>query len=97
MYLSTKWWFSLPCSFVGRIFDHALEYSPSKSILIHALSVCISLLDPQSSASGPLTQIQSIRSQHLYEPTYPVNPETISAMLSKLGKSASVQISMNAS
>lgn len=74
-----------PCSFVGRIFDQVLEYSQSKSALVHALSVCISLLDPQRLAFSPL--IQSIRSQHLHEPPFPVNPETIDAMLPKLGKS----------
>eukprot|EP00268_Persea_americana_P025306 TRINITY_DN2466_c0_g1_i6.p1 TRINITY_DN2466_c0_g1~~TRINITY_DN2466_c0_g1_i6.p1 ORF type:complete len:584 (-),score=119.25 TRINITY_DN2466_c0_g1_i6:1229-2980(-) len=70
-------------SFVGRIFDQVQEYSQSKSVLVQALSVCISLLDPQRLAFSPL--IQSIRSQHLHEPPFPVNPETIDAMLPKLG------------
>lgn len=72
------------CSFVGRIFDHALEDSHSKSGLVHSLSVCISLLDPKRTVSSPF--IQSIRSQHMYESHIPVNPETVGAMLPKLGK-----------
>ncbi|KAJ9698100.1 hypothetical protein PVL29_007281 [Vitis rotundifolia] len=70
-------------SFVGRIFDHALEDSHSKSGLVHSLSVCISLLDPKRTVSSPF--IQSIRSQHMYESHIPVNPETVGAMLPKLG------------
>ncbi|KAF8402753.1 hypothetical protein HHK36_010843 [Tetracentron sinense] len=70
-------------SFVARIFGHALEDAQSNSGLVHSLSVCVSLLDPKRSASSPL--FHSIRSQHLYEPPISVNPETVSAMLSKLG------------
>ncbi|KAA8544056.1 hypothetical protein F0562_021767 [Nyssa sinensis] len=70
-------------SFVGRIFGHALEDSHSKSGLVHSLSVCISLLDPKRSIPSPL--MHSIRSQHTYESTIPVNPETVDAMLPKLG------------
>ncbi|KAL9353858.1 hypothetical protein Peur_051828 [Populus x canadensis] len=71
-------------SFVARIFGHALEDSHSKSGLVNSLSVCISLLDPKRSAmSSPL--MHSFRSHHIYESPIPVNPETISAMLPKLG------------
>eukprot|EP00268_Persea_americana_P004482 TRINITY_DN1142_c0_g1_i1.p1 TRINITY_DN1142_c0_g1~~TRINITY_DN1142_c0_g1_i1.p1 ORF type:complete len:859 (-),score=207.16 TRINITY_DN1142_c0_g1_i1:383-2959(-) len=70
-------------SFVAKILGHALENSPSKSALVHSLSVCISLLDPRRSASAPL--IYSFRSQHLYEPPVSVSHETIDAMLPKLG------------
>ncbi|PNT42417.1 hypothetical protein POPTR_004G211500v4 [Populus trichocarpa] len=71
-------------SFVARIFGHALEDSHSKSGLVNSLSVCISLLDPKRSAmSSPL--MHSFRSHHMYESPIPVNPETISAMLPKLG------------
>ncbi|XP_059430546.1 uncharacterized protein LOC132164134 isoform X2 [Corylus avellana] len=71
-------------SFVTRIFGHALEDSPSKSCLVHSLSVCISLLDPKrSAAASPM--FHSFRSQHMYEPPISVNPETIGAMLPKLG------------
>ncbi|MBA0584575.1 hypothetical protein Gorai_015380, partial [Gossypium raimondii] len=72
-------------SFVVRIFGHALEDSHSKSGLIHSLSVCISLLDPKRSAIvSPL--MHSFRHQHMYEPSIPVNSETINAMLPKLGE-----------
>ncbi|QHN95050.1 hypothetical protein HN51_042947 [Arachis hypogaea] len=71
-------------SFVAKILDHALEDSQSKSSLVNCLSVCISLLDPKRSAiSAPL--FHSFRSQHMYEPPIPVNPETVGAMLAKLG------------
>lgn len=73
------------CSFVYRIFDHAIEDSHSKSGLVHSLTVCISLLDPRSSAaSSPF--FNSFRGQHLFESPVPVNQETIGAMLPKLGK-----------
>ncbi|XP_024017094.1 serine/threonine-protein phosphatase 6 regulatory subunit 3 isoform X2 [Morus notabilis] len=71
-------------SFVARIFAHALEDSHSKSGLVHSLSVCISLLDPKRSmGSSPL--FHSYRSQHMYDSSIPVNPETLGAMLPKLG------------
>ncbi|CAL0321938.1 unnamed protein product [Lupinus luteus] len=71
-------------SFVSKILGHALEDSQSKSSLVNSLSVCISLLDPKRSISSPL--FHSFRSQHMYEPSIPVNPETIGAMLPKLGE-----------
>ncbi|GFZ13133.1 SIT4 phosphatase-associated family protein [Actinidia rufa] len=70
-------------SFVARIFDHALDDSTSKSGLVHSLSVCISLLDPKRSI--PSLLIHSIRSQHMYESPTLANPETVGAMLPKLG------------
>ncbi|CAK9165186.1 unnamed protein product [Ilex paraguariensis] len=70
-------------SFVARIFGHALEDSHSKSGLVYSLSVCISLLDPKRSSSTPF--IPSFRSQQMYEPPIYVNPETVHAMLPKLG------------
>ncbi|KAM3692360.1 hypothetical protein ACJW31_08G083200 [Castanea mollissima] len=71
-------------SFVARIFGHALEDSHSKSGLVHSLSVCISLLDPKRSvAASPM--FHSFRTQHMYEPPITINPETIGAMLPKLG------------
>ena len=52
---------------------------------MHSLSVCISLLDPKRSmASSSL--FHSFRSQHMYETSVPVNPETLCAMLPKLGE-----------
>ncbi|XP_057454969.1 uncharacterized protein LOC130746374 isoform X2 [Lotus japonicus] len=72
-------------SFVAQILGHALEDSQSKSSLVNSLSVCISLLDPKRSAiSSPL--FHSFRSQHMYEPPIPVNPDTIGAMLPKLSE-----------
>ncbi|KAE8710890.1 serine/threonine-protein phosphatase 6 regulatory subunit 3-like isoform X2 [Hibiscus syriacus] len=71
--------------FVARIFGHALEDSHSKYGLVHSLSVCISLLDPKRSAiASPL--MHYFGNQHMYEPPIPVNPETINAMLPKLGE-----------
>ncbi|KAG9445597.1 hypothetical protein H6P81_011725 [Aristolochia fimbriata] len=70
-------------SFVERILGFTVEGSMSKSSLIYSLSVCISLLEPKRSSASSL--LHSFRSQHLYEPAVPVNPETISAMLPKLG------------
>lgn len=71
-------------SFVARIFSHALEDSHSKSGLVHSLSVCISLLDPRRSAISS-SLMHPYRSQQFYESPITVNPETINAMLPKLG------------
>ncbi|XP_059297542.1 uncharacterized protein LOC132050338 isoform X3 [Lycium ferocissimum] len=70
-------------SFVARIFGHALEDSHSKSALVHSLTVCISLLD--SKRSIPSFMMYSFRSQHVYESPMHVSPDTIGAMLPKLG------------
>ncbi|XP_011089292.1 serine/threonine-protein phosphatase 6 regulatory subunit 3 isoform X1 [Sesamum indicum] len=71
-------------SFVVRVLGHALEDSHSKSALVHSLSVCISLLDPKRSI--PSSVMYSFRSQHAYEPPLHVNPDTVGAMLPKLGE-----------
>ncbi|XP_010541326.1 PREDICTED: serine/threonine-protein phosphatase 6 regulatory subunit 3-like isoform X2 [Tarenaya hassleriana] len=72
-------------SFVARILGHALEDSHSKSCLVHSLSVCISLLDPRRYAvSSPF--MYAFRGQHLFESPILVNPETVAAMLPKLGE-----------
>ncbi|CAI9105072.1 OLC1v1003921C1 [Oldenlandia corymbosa var. corymbosa] len=68
--------------YVGRIFNHALDDSHSKSALVNSLSVCISLLDPKRSIPSPL--MYSFRSQHVYESPMPVNPDTVGAMLPRL-------------
>uniref|UniRef100_A0A0E0KVE0 Uncharacterized protein n=1 Tax=Oryza punctata TaxID=4537 RepID=A0A0E0KVE0_ORYPU len=47
-------------SFVARLFHHAFEDSRPKSVLIHSLSVCISLLDPKRLV---LASYQAFRSQ----------------------------------
>ncbi|XP_028808034.1 serine/threonine-protein phosphatase 6 regulatory subunit 3 isoform X2 [Neltuma alba] len=71
-------------SFVARIMDHALKDSQSKSSLVHSLSVCTSLLNPRRSTFPP-PLVPSFRSQQLYEVSTPVNPDTVGAMLPKLG------------
>ncbi|KAI4322271.1 hypothetical protein L6164_021982 [Bauhinia variegata] len=71
-------------SFVARILNYALEDSQSKSSLVHSLSVCISLLDPKRSAV-PSPLFHSFRSQPIYEAPILINPDTIGAMLPKLG------------
>ncbi|CAA0812002.1 SIT4 phosphatase-associated family protein [Striga hermonthica] len=71
-------------SFVERVFGHALENSPSKSALVHSLSVCISILDPKRSISSSV--MHAFRSQHVYEPPAHVKPDTVGAMLPKLGE-----------
>uniref|UniRef100_A0A7C9DC55 Serine/threonine-protein phosphatase 4 regulatory subunit 3-like central domain-containing protein n=3 Tax=Opuntia streptacantha TaxID=393608 RepID=A0A7C9DC55_OPUST len=70
-------------SFVSRILAHALEDFSAKSGLVYALSVCVSLLDPRRSASSLL--IHPFRGQHMHEAPIAVNPETIRAMLPRLG------------
>ncbi|XP_041993908.1 serine/threonine-protein phosphatase 6 regulatory subunit 3-like isoform X1 [Salvia splendens] len=71
-------------SFVARIFGHALEDSQSKSALVHSLSVCISLLDPKRSLPSPL--MYSFRGQHACESPINADPDTVCAMLPKLGE-----------
>jgi serine/threonine-protein phosphatase 6 regulatory subunit 3 len=71
------------CSYVAKIFGHALEDSHSKSGLVHSLSVCTSLLDPRRSAVSS-SMFNSYRGQHMFESPVPVSPETIGAMLPKL-------------
>ncbi|KAK4717925.1 hypothetical protein R3W88_016263 [Solanum pinnatisectum] len=70
-------------SFVARIFGHALQDSHSKSALVNSLTVCISLLD--SKRSIPSFMMYSFRSQHVYESPVHVSPDTVGAMLPKLG------------
>ncbi|XP_061353885.1 uncharacterized protein LOC133298577 isoform X2 [Gastrolobium bilobum] len=72
-------------SFVAKILGYALEDSQSKSSLVNSLSVCISLLDPKKSAVSS-SLFLSFRSQNMYEPQIPVNPDTVGAMLPKLGE-----------
>ncbi|CAL0334035.1 unnamed protein product [Lupinus luteus] len=72
-------------SFVAKILGYAVEDSQSKSTLVNSLSVCISMLDPKRSAvSSPF--FHSYRSQNMYDPPIPVSPDTIGAMLPKLGE-----------
>jgi len=69
-------------SFVGRLFHHALEESRPKSVLVHSLSVCISLLDPKRLASA---SYQAYRSNLSHGTVVTASPETVDGMLSSLG------------
>nr|DAD37226.1 TPA_asm: hypothetical protein HUJ06_007867 [Nelumbo nucifera] len=69
-------------SFVGRLFHHALEDSRPKSVLVHSLSVCISLLDPKRSALGPY---HTYSRQMNHGPAITADPETVEGMLGSLG------------
>ncbi|XP_057463083.1 uncharacterized protein LOC130753136 isoform X1 [Actinidia eriantha] len=69
-------------SFIGRLFQHTLEDSRPKSVLVNSLSVCISLLDPKRLNLG---------TYHMYSrqltqgSTISANPETVEGMLGSLG------------
>ncbi|KAL5977133.1 hypothetical protein ACLOJK_021475 [Asimina triloba] len=69
-------------SFVGRLFCHALDHSRQKSVLVHSLVVCISLLDPKRLTTTPY---HSFRGQMNQGPSVTANPETVEAMLGSLG------------
>ncbi|KAK8971311.1 hypothetical protein KSP40_PGU015958 [Platanthera guangdongensis] len=69
-------------SFVGRLFRHALDGSRPKSVLVHSLSVCISLLDPKRLLQS---SYQSSRSQLSRGTIVMANPETVAGMLESLG------------
>ncbi|KAJ4810273.1 Serine/threonine-protein phosphatase 6 regulatory subunit 1 [Rhynchospora pubera] len=69
-------------SFVGQLFHHALEESRPKSVLVHSLSVCISLLDPKRLASA---SYQAYRSNLSHGTVVTASPETVDGMLSSLG------------
>ncbi|KAG2589650.1 hypothetical protein PVAP13_5NG378000 [Panicum virgatum] len=69
-------------SFVGRLFHHALEESRPKSVLVHSLSVCISLLDPKRLASA---SYQAFKSNLSHGALVTASPETVDGMLESLG------------
>ncbi|ONM13783.1 SIT4 phosphatase-associated family protein [Zea mays] len=69
-------------SFVGRLFQHAFEDSRPKSVLVHSLSVCISLLDPKRLVSA---SYQAFRSQLSHGTLVTASPETVNGMLDSLG------------
>ncbi|CAL5029964.1 unnamed protein product [Urochloa decumbens] len=69
-------------SFVGRLFQHAFEDSRPKSVLVHSLSVCISLLDPKRLVSA---SYQAFRSQLSHGTLVTASPETVNGMLESLG------------
>ena len=70
-------------SFIGRLFRHALEDSRPKSVLVHSLSVCISLLDPKRLSLGTY---YSYNRQMTHGSVVTANPETVEGMLESLGK-----------
>ncbi|KAG2598867.1 hypothetical protein PVAP13_5KG402400 [Panicum virgatum] len=65
-----------------RLFHHALEESRPKSVLVHSLSVCISLLDPKRLASA---SYQAFRSNLSHGALVTASPETVDGMLESLG------------
>ncbi len=72
------------CRFVGKLFHHVLEDPESKSTVVHALSVCISLLDPKRAAT--IAAAGAARGQHVTEPVLTANPDTVEGMLQRLGR-----------
>lgn len=69
-------------SFVENLFRHALEDSRPKSVLVHSLSVCVSLLEPKRLTTAPY---HSFQSQSSHVPSVTANPETVEGMLGNLG------------
>ncbi|XP_062226772.1 uncharacterized protein LOC133925004 isoform X2 [Phragmites australis] len=69
-------------SFVGRLFQHAFESSRPKSVLVHSLAVCISLLDPKRLVSA---SYQAFCSQLSHGTLVTASPETVNGMLDSLG------------
>ncbi|PKA53568.1 hypothetical protein AXF42_Ash009064 [Apostasia shenzhenica] len=70
-------------SFVGRLFQYVLEDSRPRSVLIHSLSVCISLLDPKRLVQPAF---QSFRNQINHGRVVIAYPETVDGMLESLGE-----------
>ncbi|CAM8900436.1 unnamed protein product [Rhodiola kirilowii] len=69
-------------SFIGRLFGHALEQSRPRSVLVHALSVLISLLDPKRQTMGSYF---TYARQMGHESSGPANPELVEGMVGSLG------------
>jgi serine/threonine-protein phosphatase 6 regulatory subunit 3 len=76
--------------FISKLFKHVLSDPQSKSSLINALSVCITLLDPRRiSAAAAAGQARGI--QNLQPGTgglVAAAPETVDGMLSELGEAS---------
>lgn len=70
------------CSCTGRLLKHTLENSRPKSVLVNALSVCISLLDPKRFTLGTY----HIYGRQLAHGSMVTNPETVEGMLGSLGE-----------
>ncbi|KAL8217835.1 hypothetical protein R6Q57_021208 [Mikania cordata] len=68
-------------SFIARLFRHALDDSRPKSVLVHSLSVCISLLDPKRQTSGTFYNYNRQSSGSIVL----AKPETVEGMLESLG------------
>lgn len=73
----------LSCSFIGRLFHHALEDSRPKSVLVNSLSIFISLLDHKRLTLGTYYMFNR---QLAHGSTVTANPETVEGMLSSLGE-----------
>ncbi|CAA6657907.1 unnamed protein product [Spirodela intermedia] len=67
----------------GRLFRHALEGSRPKSVLVHSLTVCISLVDPKRLLS---TSYHSYRNYMSYGSSVSANPEMVDGMLENIGE-----------
>lgn len=67
---------------MARLFHHAFEDSRPKSVLVHSLSVCISLLDPKRLV---LASYQVFRSHLSHATLVTASPETVGGMLDSLG------------
>eukprot|EP00245_Coleochaete_scutata_P016893 TRINITY_DN806_c0_g1_i2.p1 TRINITY_DN806_c0_g1~~TRINITY_DN806_c0_g1_i2.p1 ORF type:complete len:994 (-),score=262.48 TRINITY_DN806_c0_g1_i2:857-3838(-) len=70
--------------FVSKLFSHVLENPQQKSGLIHALSVCITLLDPRRTASAAASRVArglSVTSETIHS----CSPDTVDGMLQRLG------------
>ncbi|KAK3027534.1 hypothetical protein RJ639_041725 [Escallonia herrerae] len=70
-------------SFIGRLFRHALEDSRPESVLVHSLSVCISLLDPKRLTLGSYYMYNR---QTNHGSLLTSNPVTVEGMLESLGE-----------
>ncbi|KAJ3679359.1 hypothetical protein LUZ60_017370 [Juncus effusus] len=69
-------------SFVGKLFERAMEESRPRSVLVHSLSVLISLLDPKRLASA---SYNAYRSNLSHGTLVTAGPDTVEGMLRNLG------------
>lgn len=72
----------LKCSYVQRLFQHAMEDSRPKSVLFHVLSFCICFLDPKRLV---LSSYQAFRSQLNHGSFITPSYDTVVGMLERLG------------
>ncbi|KAG9145175.1 hypothetical protein Leryth_008964, partial [Lithospermum erythrorhizon] len=68
-------------SFIGRLFNRALQDSRPKSVLVNSLSFCISLLDPKRLTSGSYY----IYNRPMTNSGIDADPEVVNGMLESLG------------